>query len=516
MKLGDLLRALPQKTIYDDPAAAISQIDICDITFDSRTVRPGSLFVAIRGWQQDGHRFIPDALRRGAAAIVAEEVAATPEEPARLVVPNSRQALALLAAAFYDFPAKQLRVVGVTGTDGKTTTTNLIGAMLNAAGQRAGMLSTIKLEYGGQAFDTGLHTTTPNPLDVQRYLREMVGADVHYAVLETTSHALDQDRTLGCEFDVALVTNVTPEHLDYHRTYGQYLATKGQLFAALARTHRKPGVPKVSVTNVDDISYGYLRQFPADLRLTYGIEADGDVTAQAIDLGREGIRFRAVTPRGRFEVHSPLLGRFNVYNMLAAIAAALAMDLPVEAIVGGAAAVGALTGRWERVPTGAGFAVIVDFAHTPHALEQALQLARSQATGRVIVVFGCAGLRDESKRPAMGEIAGRLADVVVLTAEDPRTEDVTDIMNQIGAGCRRAGRTLRRDYFQIGDRAEAIDFAVAMAGSGDLVLLTGKGHERSLCIGGIEHPWSEHDAVAAALAHRQAIRRRSVGEEMSE
>ena len=512
MKLRDLLNALTEKAVSDDPTAGC-EVVISDITFDSRTVRPGSLFVAIRGAQQDGHCFIPDALRRGAAAIVAEEPAGAAGGPPRVVVPNSRRALALLGAAFYGFPARQLRVVGVTGTDGKTTTTNLIGAMLSAAGQRTGMLSTIKLEYGGQTFDTGLHTTTPDPLDVQRYLRAMVDAGVRYAVLETTSHALHQERTLGCEFDVAVVTNVTPEHLDYHRTYGQYLATKGQLFAALVQSRRKPGMPKVSVTNVDDVSWGYLRQFPADLHLTYGIDGEADVVAQGVVLGREGTRFRARTPRGRFELNSPLPGRYNVYNVLAAVAAALALAVPVEAIVAGAAAVGTLTGRWERVATGEDFAVIVDFAHTPHALDQALQLARSQSAGRVIVVFGCAGLRDEAKRPAMGEIAGRLADVVVVTAEDPRTESLAEIMRQIDVGCRRAGRTLGRDYFQIGDRAEAIAFAVALAGPGDLVLLAGKGHERSLCIGEVEHPWSEHDAVAAALARRQAARSRRFGEE---
>jgi UDP-N-acetylmuramoyl-L-alanyl-D-glutamate--2,6-diaminopimelate ligase len=436
-------------------------------------------------------------------------------------VPNSRLALAHLAAAWQGFPARQLRVIGVTGTDGKTTTVTIIRSILEAAGHRTGMISTVAAVIGEQEMDTGFHTTTPDAPDVQAYLAQMVAAGCTYAVLEATSHGLDQDRVAAGEFDAAVLTNITPEHLNYHRTFEAYLEAKARLFRYLATAYHKPGSPKTSILNQDDPAFDYLRIIPAERHLAYGLESPTDVTARAIELTPQGTRFLAVTPLGDFPVATPLLGRFNVYNSLAAIATSVSQDLPVEAIQRGLAAVRGIVGRMEvvtleavgqvgnlshgqEVPQGAP-TVIVDFAHTPSALAASLTLARRLTTGRVIAVFGAAGLRDREKRPHMGEVAGRLADVTVITAEDPRTESLDEIMAQIAAGLEHVGRREGADYHRIGDRAEAIAQAVRLARPEDLVIICGKGHERSMCFGETEVPWSDKEAARRAL--REDVKR---------
>ncbi|MBI2952865.1 MAG: UDP-N-acetylmuramoyl-L-alanyl-D-glutamate--2,6-diaminopimelate ligase [Chloroflexi bacterium] len=494
MKLGELLSAIDQKEVW-----GATDIDIQEIVFDSRQAKPGALFIAIPGTQRDGHLFVSDAIARGAAAVLVERKLALSPDVTQVVVPEARKALALVSAAFYGFPGRKLRVIGVTGTDGKTTTCTLIGSILEAAGRRTGLITTVNARVGNRLIDTGFHTTTPDPPDVQRYLAEMVADGAEYVVLETTSHGLAQHRTLGAEYDVAVITNVTHEHLDYHRTYDEYLAAKGRLFEQLATSTRKPSTPKVSVTNIDDASYRYLKQFPADVKLTYGICSPADVTAEGISLSGKGIHFTAVTPQGRFEAQSSLLGTFNVYNILAAIAVGVSQGFSFSDIQMGIQAVKGIAGRMESIDCGQDFSVIVDFAHTPGSLEHVLELARTLTDRRVIVVFGCAGLRDREKRPLMGEVAGRLADVTVVTAEDPRTERLEAIIDQIASGLEKAGRREGIDYFKIGDRAQAIEFGVSTAQTGDLVIITGKGHERSMCFGETEYPWSDQDAARKAL-----------------
>ncbi|MCR4407181.1 MAG: UDP-N-acetylmuramoyl-L-alanyl-D-glutamate--2,6-diaminopimelate ligase [Anaerolineae bacterium] len=501
MLLSQLLKALPTKRTHGNLG-----VNVCGLASDSRLVRPGDLFVAIHGLNTDGHNFIPQAIERGAIAIVAERELppSSPELPFPsefpvILVPDSRAALAYLAAAWHGYPARQMRVVGVTGTDGKTTTVNLIHSILAAAGHKTGMISTVNALIGDTFYDTGLHTTTPDAPDIQRLLAQMVETDTEYAVLEVTSHGLDQHRVTACDFDVAVVTNVTHEHLDYHGTYQAYLEAKARLFHALTASARKPDTPKIAVLNADDNSFAYFRPIPADWHLTYGLDAPADVTAAEISSTPEGIAFVAHTPRGNFSVRSPLIGRYNVYNFLAAITVGISQNLPIPAIQQGIAAVRGVVGRMEHIDAGQPFTVIVDFAHTPNSLQRALETVRELTSGQVIVVFGCAGLRDRFKRPVMGEIAGRLADQVVITAEDPRTESLDDIMAQIAAGCEKAGRHEGKDYWRIGDRAEAIAFAVRLARPGDLVLVTGKGHEQSMCFGTTEYPWSDHQAVRKAL-----------------
>ncbi|MBC7235800.1 MAG: UDP-N-acetylmuramoyl-L-alanyl-D-glutamate--2,6-diaminopimelate ligase [Chloroflexi bacterium] len=490
-----LLSALPQAQPFRWRPQSVRAV-VCD----SRQVQPGDLFVAIPGVNVDGHRFVPDALRAGAVAVVVERMLPELEGMPTILVPNAREAFAYLHAALRGFPAHKLRVIGVTGTDGKTTTTRLIASILRAAGHLVGTVDSVAATIGDEERDTGFHTTTPDAPEVQAYLAEMVARGAEYAVLESTSHGLAQHRVAACEYDVAVVTNITHEHLDYHGTYEAYRAAKGMLFQALSRSLRKPGMPKVAVLNADDASYEYLRQFPADRQITYGLEADAEVTARDIVTSPSALVFRVCGPQGEMAIHSPLVGRYNAHNILAAMSVGLALGLPPEAMREGVAAMRGVEGRMERIDLGQPFTVIVDFAHTPNALEKALLTARELAgEHKVTVVFGCAGLRDRAKRPWMGEIAGRLADRTIITAEDPRTESLEAIMAEIAAGCEKAGAREGERYWRVGDRAEAIALAVQMARPGDVVVSTGKGHERSLCFGTTEYPWSDQEAAREAL-----------------
>jgi UDP-N-acetylmuramoyl-L-alanyl-D-glutamate--2,6-diaminopimelate ligase len=505
MKLSELLTALPNRAVVT-PLGVQSDVEITGIAADSRKVQSGSLFVAVPGLELDGHLFVPEAVQRGAVAIIGQhpESDVFPQgSPLPYVsVRDSREALAWLSAAWYGYPGRKLCVIGVTGTDGKTTTVRMIGEMLKAGGHRVGWISTVSAFIGGAEVDTGLHTTTPDAPDVQRYLARMVAQECKYAVIEATSHGLAQHRVTGCEFDVAVVTNITHEHLDYHGTYKEYRAAKARLFDSLSTSYRKSGLAKTSVLNADDSSYDFLEAFAADRCYSYGIERPSDVEASNIRFSASGTTFRAVTPNGEFDVVTPLVGLFNVYNILAAITTSVLQDVGFEAMQSGISSVRGVTGRMECVELGQDFAVLIDFAHTPNALHKALETVRSMTRGKVTVVFGCAGLRDHAKRPRMGEIAGQLADYVFLTAEDPRTEDVNDIIDQIAAGCERSGRCEGADFWKVPDRGEAINAAIQLAKRGDVVVVTGKGHERSMCFGTTEHPWSDHEAVKKALRTR--------------
>ncbi len=497
--LLDLLREVEGWRPAEGQASALATAAVRGFTEDSREVKPGFLFVAIPGVNVDGYRFVPEALARGAAAVVSEREPPEGVSVPWAVVSDARGALAHIAAAWYGHPSRQMQVVGVTGTDGKTTTSTLIHAALSAAGQKVALITTVQAQFGEEAWDTGLHTTTPDAPDLQRLLREVRDRGAEAVVLEVTSHGLAQRRVDGTDFDVAVLTNVTSEHLDYHGTWEEYRAAKGRLFQLLSRAARKPRVPKVAILNRDDPSYGYFRAFAADAHWSYGFAPEADVRALEVVAGREGVRFVAETPLGEVEVRSPLPGRFNVWNLLAALTVALALGIPLEDARRGLEAVQGVPGRMERVDLGQPFDVVVDFAHTPNALERALETARALARGRVVVVFGCAGLRDREKRPRMGAVAARLADLVVLTAEDPRTESLEAILEAIAAGCREVGGREGETFWRVPDRAEAIRLAVGLARPGDLVLIAGKGHERSMCFGTVEVPWSDHEAARAAL-----------------
>ena len=513
--LADLVAALPRAAlpradqIHGDPAD-LPDIAIETITCDSRQVTTGSLFVAYPGVSVDGHDFVSQAVTNGAVAIVSEKRLKGLGVPL-VVVPDGREALAYLSAAWYRFPSRQLTVVGVTGTDGKTTTCNLLHSILIAAGRRAGLVTTVNAVIGEREMDTGLHTTTPDAPDMQRYLAEMVAAGMDIAVIEVTSHGLQQHRASACDFDLAVVTNVTHEHLDIHGSLEGYQQAKAMLFHHLAAGQRKPGVPKVAVLNADDDSYRFLHPIPADRQLVYGIEGahagDARLVATGIRRSASDTRFTVQSDMGDFDLRTVLVGDYNISNILAATGAALALGVPVEAIQRGVWDVKGIVGRMERVDEGQPFTALVDFAHTPNSLERALETTRTLTGGRVIAVFGSAGLRDVEKRAWMGEIGGRLADVTVLTAEDPRTEPLDIILNEMARGAEKAGSIEGQSYYRVADRAEAIQFAVDLARPADLVIACGKGHEQSMCYGTVETPWSEHQAL------REAIRRRLAREQ---
>jgi len=487
----------------------IPDIPVTDLTADSRQVRTGSLFFAIRGDTFDGHRFIQDAVARGSAAVVGTEPGLELPVP-YIWVSDSRQALPYLAAAFHDFPARKLTLVGVTGTDGKTTTTNLIYQILLAAGLKAGMVSTVNAVIGDQVLDTGFHVTTPESPDVQRYLAQMVAAGLTHVVLEATSHGLSQHRVDACEFDLAVVTNITHEHLDYHGSYEEYRSAKGRLFTMLNQTLEKPqGNPRTAILNYDDSSFVYLTgltaNFPQIRMISYGLSNQADVRGEPAPQDSTGLQFAAVSNEYRFLVRSDLTGLYNVSNCLAAIATTVnGLGIPFELAQRGIANLPGIPGRMERINLGQDFISIVDFAHTPNALRVSLEAVRQMTQGRVIAVFGSAGLRDRLKRRLMAEISSNLADITVLTAEDPRTEPLDLILEEMAEGAMSQDGVEGKTFWKIPDRGEALRFAVAQAQPGDVVIACGKGHEQSMCFGTTEYPWDDRLAMRAALAERLA------------
>ncbi len=477
--------------------AVLQQADreITGITSDSRRVRPGDLFVATKGAQVDGHRFIPQAVERGAVAVVGERPVAVPEGIGYAVVPDARLALSALADKLYGSPSKHLKLVGITGTNGKTTTAFLVRAVAEAAGRLPGVIGTAGMMLGDQVLEGKSGYTTPEAPTVQRLLAEMVRREADVVAMEVTSHALEQHRVAHCHFDVAVFTNLTHEHLDYHKDMEGYFAAKAKLFRML-----RPGA--VAVINRDD-PYGprMAEQAPEGVRvITYGFSPEADVRAEGLQLTPSGARYRLVTPEGAAEVEAPhLFGAYNVSNALAAIAAGLALGYGMEAGVAAMRTAKGAPGRFERVDCGQDFTVVVDYAHTPDGFEKLLRdVDRIREPGsRVIMVFGSAGHRDRSKRPDMGRIAGRYCDVLVLTEEDPRTEDAAEIAAQIAAGVDREEVAVRF----VEDRVAAIETAVQLASPGDFVLITGKGNETEL---EVQHPTEWRGDVPAAEA---ALRR---------
>jgi UDP-N-acetylmuramoyl-L-alanyl-D-glutamate--2,6-diaminopimelate ligase len=501
--LSALFMEMPLNSVAGRPDDTL----VTGIAMDSRLIQPGFLFVAMQGEAVDGHAFIPDAIRRGAAAIVGEQSLDGLSVP-YIQVGNSRQALTWLAAAMYEYPGRKLTVIGVTGTDGKTTTCNLLYQILLAAGIRAGLISTVNAVIGDEVLDTGFHVTTPDAPDVQRYLARMVEAGLSHVVLETTSHGWAQHRVDACEFDVGVVTNITHEHLDQHGTFEKYRAAKARLFQSLAITRPKPqGNPRLAVLNKDDSSYAYLSSLVKGPQTSYGLDASADIRADAVGYSPQGIHFEAVGSGLRVAVNSSLVGQFNVSNCLAALAAAvcgLGVDAQTAAL--GIAALPGVPGRMERIDLGQPFTAIVDFAHTPNALRVAIETVRNMTDKRVIVIFGSAGLRDKEKRRLMAEVAAQLADISILTAEDPRTESLEGILEEMAAGAKMHAGVEEKTFFRVPDRGEAIQLGIRIAQSGDIVMACGKGHEQSMCFGKTEYPWDDRTAMRAALSEWMGIK----------
>jgi UDP-N-acetylmuramoyl-L-alanyl-D-glutamate--2,6-diaminopimelate ligase len=509
IRLSALLKDLPPQLLVADPPNQDPQVG--GIQLDSRKIQPGDLFVALSGTSIDGHLFIADAVKRGASAIVGSQPGPEVKVSTSLAIPyvqvsDGRLALAYLSAGFYRFPARKLVMIGVTGTDGKTTTCNLIYQILQAAGLPVGMISTVSARIGEEELDTGFHVTTPEAPDVQRYLAKMVEAGLTHVVLEATSHGLAQDRVGACDFDIGVVTNITHEHLDYHGSYVAYREAKARLFTGLGQVVKSLQPPQGAVLNRDDSSFEYLAALARVPQVVYGLQRGVDVYAEQIRTFTGGQAFTAVTPQGRFPIMTNLVGAFNVSNCLAAIAATVeVLGLPVEAAQGGIAALKMIPGRMQTIEMGQSFIALVDFAHTPNALRRALETARQLAqaaapAGRVIAVFGSAGLRDRLKRRMMAETSAELADLTMLTAEDPRSEALADILVEMAGGAQARGAIEGRSFWRIPDRGEAIRRAVSLAQPGDVVIVCGKGHEQSMCFGDVEYPWDDRVALRAALA----------------
>ncbi|MDR3572643.1 MAG: UDP-N-acetylmuramoyl-L-alanyl-D-glutamate--2,6-diaminopimelate ligase [Anaerolineaceae bacterium] len=501
--LAQLFGEIPIKPVSPD---MIPEVVVTGVAFDSRAVQPGQVFVALVGGNVDGHRYIPAAVERGAVAVVGSQPASDINIP-YIRVEDTRAALAYLSAALYGFPGRNLNVIGVTGTDGKTTTSNLVYQILLSAGKRAGILSTLNAVIGNEVLDTGFHVTTPEAPDVQRYLARMVVAGLTDVVIESTSHGLAQHRVTGCEFDIGIVTNITHEHLDYHGSYEAYRAAKARLFTSLDLTGEKQhGNPRLAVLNKDDQSYEYLKSVTAVRQVSYGIHPGADIWAEEIHQDTDGLHFNVRGSGLNLRVDSSLVGEYNVSNCLAAIAAtAIGLGTPVKAIQAGIAALHGVPGRMERIDLGQDFLAIVDFAHTPNALRSILETSRQLTTGRVLVVFGSAGLRDRQKRHMMAEISAQLADVTILTAEDPRTESLDAILAEMGDSARSHGGVEGQTYWLIPDRGEALRLAVQKAQAGDVVVACGKGHEQSMCFGEKEYAWDDRTALRAAVAERLGI-----------
>lgn len=496
--LADLLPGVAAQYVIGDLA-----VPIRSLVYDSRRVEPGSLFVAIRGQHSDGHHFIPQAISRGAAALVVDQRYWQGPAPAGVpvvVVADSRVVLAPLAAAFYDYPGRELITIGITGTKGKSTTTDLTAQLLAATGSAVGMISTVDFQIGARRWPNDTRQSTPEAPDVQALLREMVAAGCNMAVIEATSHALSPrwGRLVGCAFAVAVMLNIGHEHLDYHGSFEQYRADKAQLFALLAE---RTG-PTWAIVNADDPNHHhFLAAAPATAsRLRYGLNEPAEVQGRLIQSGPMGSVVRVSSPWGIADLTVPLPGRFNASNALAALAVALTQGIPLATAAAALASVRAPRGRMAPVNAGQPFGVIVDYAHNPDSFEQIFAMLRPQVQGRMIAVFGSAGERDVAKRAIQGEIAGQMCDLLVLTDEDPRGEDREAIIAQIAAGAERAGKRAGSGYLCIPDRAQAIRAALAAARPGDLVLLLGKGHEGSIIYADHAIPWDEAGEARRALA----------------
>ncbi len=491
MKIGELAACLPEAVLQGD-----REVDVTGIAYDSRRVKPGDLFVCIKGFRFDGHLFVADAVEKGARAVAAEQGSMMKDLSVPVIyVPDSRRALGLLSACFYDYPSRKLRLIGVTGTNGKTTTTYLIKSILESAGYKVGLIGTIQNMIGDKAVSA--ERTTPEASDLQSMFSEMVRDGCSYAVMEVSSHALSLERTAGTEFDIAVFTNLTQDHLDFHSSLQDYLDAKTKLFAELGGSDEKN---KAAVLNADDEHSIYIAENSKVPVITYGIEADADYRAVAIDIQPEGLTY-CLEHRGEvLEIKLPITGYFNVYNSLAALAACRAAGVELAAAVKGLTSAPLVPGRLEPVNLGQDFSVMVDYAHTPDGLENVLKTIRGITQGRSIVVFGCGGDRDKGKRPVMGEIAGRLADVVIVTSDNPRSEPPELICEAIGAGVERTIGD--KPWEIIVDRRQAIRQAIMMAETGDTVLIAGKGHENyQILKDGIIH-FDDREEASRALEER--------------
>src|SRR5262249_47204840 len=473
-------------------------ITIRSVACDSRKVQLQGLFFALQGAKEDGAKFARDAVSRGAVAVVSESAAPSqlPQSVVWIRVPAARKALAIAAANFYGHPANALQLAAVTGTNGKTTTTSLIDAIIQASGAKTGLFGTIA--YHTPLGDYPAPNTTPESVDLEGFFAEIRDAGGKFAALEASSHSLMMDRLWGCHFQAAVFTNLTHEHMDFHRTFEDYFAAKRRLFEGTGA-----GPAEIAVLNADD-GYGPRLAGIAKSTVTYGIENSADISTKKFQLNFSGLSFAVQTPSGKLQIASNLVGRINVYNILAAIGAAQALGLSNDVIEAGIKNLTSVSGRFEQVALGQPFLVIVDYAHTDDALENLIKTARElNPKGRVITLFGCGGGKDRTKRPVMGEVAGRLSDLTILTNDNPRQEDPLKIISDVVVGLQKSNGK----YLIEPDRGKAISIAVDEARDGDIVLLAGKGHEDYQVLADKTLPWDDREEA------RRALKDRGYGEE---
>lgn len=472
------------------------RVVIADVTDDSRAVGSGALFVAVKGERVDGHRYIQGAVQAGARAVVAERLDAPCPAPF-VRVRDSRVVLGILGSRFHGDPSLRLRMIGVTGTNGKTTTTYVCKALLESAGRRVGLIGTVAYIIGSELLAAS--HTTPGAIELQRILARMVDARLDTTVMEVSSHALALDRTSGCEFDVAVFTNLTQDHLDFHASMEEYFHAKCRLFTGLVDTGGKAGT-KRAILNADDPYAPRIRDVCSVPVWTYGIRTPADIRAEELRLSLAGSTFQAVTPSGTCMVQSRLVGEHNVYNLLAAVGVALQEGLTLEQISSAVARVTNVPGRFERVEAGQDFTVVVDYAHTEDALVRLLTAAQRLKVGRIITVFGCGGDRDRGKRPKMGRVAVQFSDVVVLTSDNPRTEDPVAILREVEVGVKEALQAKPTvEYHMVADRRQAIDAAIRMARRDDTVLIAGKGHEDYQILGTTKVHFDDREIAREAI-----------------
>lgn len=490
MRLLDLRSLLMTARLIGD-----GETEFDGVERDSRRVKPGQLFLCVPGFTVDGHAFAAEAVSRGAAAVVTEKrlELAIPQ----LIVKDSRHATAVIADYVYSHPSEQVQLIGVTGTNGKTTTTYLIEKMLSDRQKSIGVIGTIEWRYNGKSFQ--VKGTTPDALELQKQLGEMRDAGVQYCAMEVSSHALEQGRVKGCRFRTAIFTNLTQDHLDYHVTMEQYAEAKGLFFSRLGNAYSHSAHERAyAVLNADDeASERYGRMTSAEV-LTYGIEREADVRASNIVITSQGTAFHVSTFRGEADLRLRLSGKFNVYNALAAITAALIEGIELEDIKQSLESIAGVPGRVENVDEGQTFAVVVDYAHTPDGLENVLRSIKEYAERRILCVFGCGGDRDRKKRPVMGSIAARYSDIIVVTSDNPRSESPDSIILEIEQGLKEADVDPSR-YLLIPDRRAAIQKAVEMASQGDVVLIAGKGHETYQLVGEEVYPFDDRIAAKEAI-----------------
>lgn len=495
--LADLLRGIPAEVLSGDPG-----ITVRAITSDSRTAQSGDVFVCLPGYRTEGgeiradrHDFIPMAVERGAKALVVDRPIVPPAGVTTVRVADCWSALAAMACEFFDHPSRRLIMIGVTGTSGKTSTTYFIESILRAAGIPTARLGTIEYRFGDRVLPA--HQTTPEAPELQRLLRLALDDGCAAVVMEVSSHALELRRVAGVAFDVAVFTNLSQDHLNFHPDMHHYLRAKGRLFDELA----SGGKAAVAIVNRDDANSAYIMGVNRGALLTYGVRHPADVRAQDISVGLQGTRFHVTTARGDLAVALPHVGDYHVYNAMAAVGVGLALQVGAADICSGLAAAPPIPGRFERVECGQDFTVAVDYAHKPDALERLLRGARALQPRRILTVFGCGGDRDRGKRPVMGRLATELSDLVIVTSDNPRSEDPEQIIADILVGVRQVegwATRVRTDA----DRARAIDTAMQLAAPGDLVLIAGKGHETYQILAGRRIHFDDREHARHALAQR--------------